>query len=116
MRLFRQWVLPACFAVACLFAAPSWAAHHEAGEASEAAEAGAMEMVDINTADAAMLEMLPGIGATKAAAIVAYRDENGPFSTVEDLGMVKGIGEATVEKLRDKITVGTPAAAEAPAE
>lgn len=113
MRLFRQWVLPACFAVACLFAAPSWAAHHEAGEA---AEAGAMEMVDINTADAAMLEMLPGIGATKAAAIVAYRDENGPFSTVADLGMVKGIGEATVEKLKDKITVGTPAAAEAPAE
>lgn len=113
MRLFRQWVLPAGFAVACLFAAPSWAAHHEAGEA---AEAGAMEMVDINTADAAMLEMLPGIGATKAAAIVAYRDENGPFSTVADLGMVKGIGEATVEKLKDKITVGTPAAAEAPAE
>ena len=69
-----------------------------------------MEMVNINTADATMLEMLPGIGATKAAAIVAYRDENGPFATVEALGMVKGIGETTLEKLKDKITVGDAAA------
>lgn len=113
MRLFRQWVLPVGFAAACLFATPSWAAHHEAGET---AEAGAMEMVDINTADVAMLQMLPGIGETKAAAIVAYRDENGPFSAVADLGMVKGIGEATVEKLKDKITVGAAAAAETAAE
>lgn len=107
MRFVRQWFLPIGFAATCLFAAPSWAAHHEAGETVEAA---AMEMVNINTADAAMLEMLPGIGATKAAAIVAYRDENGPFATVEALGMVKGIGETTLEKLKDKITVGDAAA------
>lgn len=107
MRFVRQWFLPIGFAATCLFAAPSWAAHHEAGETAEAA---AMEMVNINTADAAMLEMLPGIGATKAAAIVAYRDENGPFATVETLGMVKGIGETTLEKLKDKITVGDAAA------
>lgn len=112
MRFVRQWFLPIGFAATCLFAAPSWAAHHEAGETTEAA---AMEMVNINTADAAMLEMLPGIGATKAAAIVAYRDENGPFATVEALGMVKGIGEGMLEKLKDKITVGE-AAADAPAE
>ena len=113
MRFVRQWFLPIGFAATCLFAAPSWAAHHEAGEMAEAAT---MEMVDINTADAAMLEMLPGIGATKAAAIVAYRDENGPFATVEALGMVKGIGDATIEKLKDKITVGEAAAADASAE
>lgn len=107
MRFVRQWFLPIGFAATCLFVAPSWAAHHEAGETAEAA---AMEMVNINTADAAMLEMLPGIGATKAAAIVAYRDENGPFATVEALGMVKGIGETTLEKLKDKITVGDAAA------
>lgn len=65
--------------------------------------------VDINTADAATLAAgLNGIGAAKADAIVAYRTENGPFQSVEDLEKVKGIGAKTVELNRDLISVGKP--------
>jgi competence protein ComEA len=62
--------------------------------------------VNINTASADDLaELLTGIGASKAAAIVAYREEHGPFKAVEDLANVKGIGEATLEKNRDRIAL-----------
>ena len=57
--------------------------------------------VDINTADAATLEAeLTGIGAAKAAAIVAYREANGPFKRLGELVKVKGVGEKTLEKNR----------------
>lgn len=63
--------------------------------------------VDINSADAQTLaEGLNGVGLSKAEAIVAYRDEHGPFSSAEDLVQVKGIGAKTVEKNRDNIEVG----------
>lgn len=56
-------------------------------------------MVNINEADAEMLsDLLIGIGPSKAQAIIAYRLENGPFTTVEELTNVRGIGMATVEK------------------
>ena len=61
--------------------------------------------VNINHADSAMLQTLPGIGAGKAEAIIEYRETNGPFQTVEDLMNVSGIGEKTFEKLKDSITV-----------
>lgn len=62
--------------------------------------------VDINSADAQTLaEGLNGVGLSKAEAIVAYRDEHGPFSSAEDLAQVKGIGEKTVEKNRNNIEV-----------
>ena len=61
--------------------------------------------LNINTATTAQLETLSGIGATKAQTIVAYRDHNGLFETVDDLTQVKGIGSKTVEKLRNEITV-----------
>ncbi len=67
----------------------------------------AAEQVDINSADAKTLaEGLNGVGMSKAEAIVAYRDEHGPFASAEDLSQVKGIGEKTVEKNRDNIVVG----------
>ena len=66
----------------------------------------AMAAVNINSGTAAELEALPGIGAKKAQAIVDYRSKHGPFRTVEDMQKVKGIGKATVEKLRKEITVG----------
>ncbi|GAA3526638.1 helix-hairpin-helix domain-containing protein [Zobellella aerophila] len=56
--------------------------------------------ININTADNEQLAMLSGIGSTKAAAIVQYRESNGPFVSIDDLVKVKGIGEATVEKNR----------------
>lgn len=62
--------------------------------------------VDINKADAKELATLKGIGATKAAAIVEYREANGKFGSIDELTKVKGIGKATVEKLKDEIEVG----------
>jgi competence protein ComEA len=61
--------------------------------------------VDVNTADVGELESLPGVGPATAAAIVAYRDEHGPFATVDQLLEVPGIGEAKLAQLRDLVTV-----------
>lgn len=62
--------------------------------------------VDINTADASTLAAeLNGIGTAKAAAIVAYRESNGPFKRLEDLIQVKGIGAKTLEKNRSILVI-----------
>ncbi|MGB5539535.1 MAG: helix-hairpin-helix domain-containing protein [Gammaproteobacteria bacterium] len=62
--------------------------------------------VDINSADAAGLAAaIVGIGDKKAASIIAYRDANGPFASIEELARVKGIGSATIEKNRHNLTV-----------
>ena len=73
----------------------------------------ALAAVNINTATAAELEALPGIGPAKAKAIVAYRQQNGQFKTVEDLKKVKGIGEGIFSKLKDEASVTPPAAKKA---
>jgi len=62
--------------------------------------------VDINTADANTLaSTLNGVGAAKAAAIVAYRESNGPFKQLEDLLQVKGVGEKILEKNREVLMI-----------
>lgn len=61
--------------------------------------------ININTADAVELTRLKGIGVKKAEAIVAWRNENGNFKTVDDLLDVKGIGEATLEANREIISI-----------
>ncbi len=61
--------------------------------------------VNLNTASASELEALPGIGATKAAAIVSDRETNGPFASVDDLARVSGVGDKTVEQLRGSASV-----------
>ncbi len=67
----------------------------------------AADVVNINTADAATLdEVLLNVGPAKALAIVEYRRENGAFKSIEQLAMVKGIGLKTVEKNRERITLG----------
>lgn len=67
----------------------------------------AAEAVNINTADKTVLmEMIKGIGEKKAEAIVAFREKNGPFKSVDDLAQVRGIGAATVEKNRENLTTG----------
>lgn len=64
------------------------------------------EMVNINKADAQTLQTnLTGVGAVKAQAIVEYREENGPFTSFDDLSNVKGIGAATIEKNRDSMSL-----------
>ncbi len=61
--------------------------------------------VNINTASAKELVKLSGIGEKKAEAIVAYRDDKGPFATTHDITKVKGIGDKIFEKIKDQITV-----------
>lgn len=63
--------------------------------------------IDVNTADAASLSRhLKGVGEKKAQAIVAYREEHGPFRSLRDLEHVKGIGPALLRKNRHLILVG----------
>jgi competence protein ComEA len=65
--------------------------------------------VDINTADAETLALaLDGVGVARAMEIVAWREENGPFTTVEQLQEVSGIGPATLERNRERIIVDSP--------
>lgn len=69
----------------------------------------AAEMVNINAADAQTLaDSLTNVGPAKAASIVAYREQHGPFSSIEALTKVKGIGLATIEDNRGVMTVGAP--------
>ena len=65
--------------------------------------------VDINTADAATLaKELKGIGPSRAEAIVAWREANGPFKSPEDIMLVQGIGERVLEDNRAVLSVSTP--------
>ncbi|QXH48322.1 helix-hairpin-helix domain-containing protein [Pseudomonas xanthosomatis] len=62
--------------------------------------------LDLNSADAGTLQReLNGIGKAKAEAIVAYRDANGPFTSVDELLEIKGIGNALLERNRDKLMI-----------
>ncbi len=62
-------------------------------------------LVDLNSASVEQLDTLPGIGPVTAAAIIAWRDANGRFSSVDQLGDVDGIGPARLDKLRDRVHV-----------
>ncbi|HKN48500.1 MAG TPA: helix-hairpin-helix domain-containing protein [Candidatus Polarisedimenticolia bacterium] len=66
----------------------------------------AAQKVNINTAGVEELLALPGIGPAYAARIVEYREKNGPFKKLEDLLNVRGIGEKTFERIRDRLTLG----------
>jgi competence protein ComEA len=71
--------------------------------------------ININTASAAELASLKGIGPAKAQAIVEHRDKNGQFKSVDDLKLVRGVGDKMLEQLRPQVTVSGAAAAPAPA-
>ena len=62
-------------------------------------------MVSLNSADQAALEVIPGIGPVKAAAIVQYRTDNGAFSSLDELLEVSGIGPATLESIRPYVAL-----------
>ena len=89
MKLLVQWILFAAFFVAT----PTFAA----------------SQVDVNSADArALAESLDGVGLAKAEAIVAWRQQHGPFETLDDLSKVDGIGPHILERNREAIVFGKP--------
>lgn len=84
-------------------AAPCGGGTSAVAPAAPGATAGGL--VNVNTAAATELEELPGIGPVLAEAIVAYREEHGPFTSVDQLEDVSGIGPVTLEEIRDLVTV-----------
>lgn len=86
-------------------ASPLLAAPQAAPEKPANATAAVAATININTASAAELESLPGIGKKTAASIVAYRTEKGKFKATKDLLKVKGIGEKSFDKLKNLVSV-----------
>jgi competence protein ComEA len=76
-----------------------------AAGATELPSASGPQLLDINSASVAELELLPYIGPAKAQAIVDYRQQNGAFASIEQLLQVPGIGEATLSKFRHLVAV-----------
>src|SRR5262245_25631029 len=72
---------------------------------ARAAASAEAKPIDLNAAGSDDLEAIPGIGKSLAARIVAFREKNGAFKTVDDLLKVQGIGEKSLEKLRPYVTV-----------
>jgi competence protein ComEA len=89
-------------ALLTLVAAAALAAGVAGSAAAEVPDAG---VVNVNTATVEELVRLPGIGETKARAILDYRKERGAFKSVEQLREVKGIGDAALERIRSQVVV-----------
>lgn len=98
----------ALLVIVCALANPA-AAQESSPAETEAPAAGNMERVELNTADEAALETLPGIGPRTAELIIEYRSRNGGFEKIEDLMNVRGIGERTFLRLRELVRVDTDA-------
>jgi competence protein ComEA len=97
-------VLFSCLLCAVPSAAPAEAAQAK-GAARSTAKPASTAIVNLNTATAADLEGLPGIGAKTAARIVEYRQKNGPFKKIEELMNIRGVGEKNFVKLKSQISV-----------
>lgn len=92
----KHFILAVCLTFASLLALPALAESTQAPVVS----------VNINSASAdEIAEVLQGVGQAKALAIVEYREANGAFVAIDDLGQVKGIGAATLDKNQDRITL-----------
>ncbi|MBM7333468.1 DNA uptake protein [Alcanivorax marinus] len=88
-----------------LAAGVPWA--QAAPEATPAADspAAATASINLNTASAEQLQQLRGIGPAMAARIVDWREQEGPFTSVDQLMAIKGIGEKTLARFRDRLTL-----------
>jgi competence protein ComEA len=105
--MFRHSLPLAVLVSLCAVSAPPALAQTSQAPSRAATMPAATATVNLNTATAADLEALPGIGAKTAARIVEYRQKNGPFKKVEDLMNIRGVGEKNFLKLKPQITVGT---------
>jgi competence protein ComEA len=111
MKHFKSLMASALIAGA-FFSAPAFSEPVKQAEAisksasAQVANVASVSAVNINTADAVTIaDHLNGIGLKKAQAIVSYREQNGPFKSVDDIVNVTGIGEATLEKNRSLIVI-----------
>jgi competence protein ComEA len=102
--MHRVW-LPIFVLIALVVTAPSLSGMQSKAAPKPAAAASAP--VNLNTATAAQLETLPGVGAATAKRILEHRQKNGPFKKVEELMNIKGIGEKSFLKLKPLVTVAT---------
>lgn len=98
----RGLALAAALASGAAIAVPAMAQDESAEERS------AEGVVNINTASAEQLQALPGIGQSRAEAIVAMREQRGAFQRVEQIMQVRGVGRATFRRLRPMLTVDGP--------
>lgn len=90
------------FGLALVWSAPGFAAPAKAKADQESAQ----KVIDINTASKEELQSLPGIGPALAQRILDDRKQNGPYSKVDDLARVKGIGPKMLAKIRHRLSVG----------
>jgi competence protein ComEA len=103
--MIRMWT---AIALALLIATGVTAAQEPTRPAAKAPTAAAGSAINLNTATAAQLETLPGVGKATAERILEYRQKNGGFKKVEDLMNVRGIGEKSFLKMKPLIMVAAP--------
>jgi len=92
MKIHRRLTAAVLALAVALVAAPAFA------------DASASGVVNVNTASAEQLELLPGVGPALAGRIVEHREANGAFKSVDDLILVRGIGEKSLERIRPYVT------------
>ena len=104
MKLYRALCL-----VAALLGSAVWTQTAQAAEdpALDSATASAVveQTINLNQATSAELQLLKGVGPKTAEAIIAWREQEGPFQDVEQLLSIKGIGEKTLQAIRDRLTL-----------
>lgn len=104
---FHRHLLALALAAFAFSASPAAHAENAARPSTEAATAKNLGVVNINEASAEQLERLPGVGPSRAAAIVNFRKTH-PFKRVEDLQRIKGLGKKTWNRLRPLVTLSGP--------
>lgn len=102
-RMVRMFVASVALAAVTLVPVAAGAQSKGSGQAS--AKPAVVGTININTASAADLQRLPGIGAKTAGRVIEYRQKNGPFKKVEELMNVRGVGEKNFLKLKGQISV-----------
>ena len=106
----RTTISIALLVMSCAVANPAVAAELQSGAAeTDSPATEGTDRVELNTADKAALETLPGVGPRTAELIIEYRAENGGFEKIEDLMNVRGIGERTFLRLRELVRVDAAA-------
>ena len=104
-EMFKAGLLALMVAIAGLTFAAEETAKTQVKQEQKAKDGGGETRININTADATALDTLPRVGPAIAKRIIEFREENGPFKSVEELMNVSGIGDKTFDQLKDLIKI-----------